>query len=91
MKVKTAFSHLHATVERYDALSANDVEAWRNLCRAHQDYDSALLTPEFAHVISGVRDDVRIIRIHDRDDLKAVLTKASRNKKQNKRKKKKKK
>ena len=73
MKVKTAFSHLHATVERYDALSANDVEAWRNLCRAHQDYDSALLTPEFAHVISGVRDDVRIIRIHDRDDLKAVL------------------
>ena len=63
----------HATVERYDALSASDVEAWRDLCSQHADYDSALLSPEFAHIVSNVRDDVRIIRINEGDALRAVM------------------
>lgn len=73
MTSKTAYSRLRATVELYEALSAQDIDTWRALCRAHQDYDSALLTPEFASIISSVRDDVRIVRIHEADVVKAVL------------------
>lgn len=60
-------------INRYDELTATDVETWRTLCRQHQDYDSALLTPEFACVIASVRTDVRIVTLRQDGLLKAIL------------------
>ena len=62
-----------ASVDRFGLLSATELEAWRELTDANLDYDSALLTPEFAGVVAGVRDDVRIIRAFDNGQLIAVL------------------
>ncbi len=61
-------SQLSARLVRYDELTPSEVEQWRGLCDQRHDYQSALLRPEFASIMSSIRDDVRIA-LFERDDL----------------------
>lgn len=58
---------------RFDELTPADVERWRALCDTHEDFQSALLSPEFAYVLACIRKDVRIALFMQEEELKAVL------------------
>lgn len=69
----TVAHNYDVTVKTFEQLQPVEIEGWRALCAGHEDYDSALFTPEFAEIIAGVRDDVRVIVAKDDGALKAVL------------------
>lgn len=62
-----------ARLVRYDELTEALIEDWRKLLAENTDFDSALLTPEFAALVSTVRDDARILLIERAGRLQALL------------------
>ncbi len=54
-------------------LSPADIAAWNALRAGHPDYDTPLLSPEFAKAIGGVRRDARVSLIEDAQGLAAVF------------------
>lgn len=50
-------------------LSPEDVLAWNALRAAHSDYNSPLLSPEFAQICGANRSDARVTLIHDEAGL----------------------
>jgi CelD/BcsL family acetyltransferase involved in cellulose biosynthesis len=54
-------------------LQPRDIAAWNALRAAHSEYDTPLLSPEFAVVASKGRADARVALIEDGDGLAAVL------------------
>ena len=63
----------YAVVRRWDELTAEQIEAWRDLSAASPAYSGALQSPEFTQMISGIRDDVRVILVSRGAKLVAVL------------------
>ncbi|WP_084419230.1 GNAT family N-acetyltransferase [Henriciella litoralis] len=60
-------------VVRADELDDAEKAQWKSLCAQHPDYDSALFQPEFAELVAGVRDDVRVALYSRGEQLVGVL------------------
>ena len=54
-------------------LTPQDVAAWNGLRAGHPDYDTPLLSPEFAKAVGGGRRDARVSLIEDAQGLAAVF------------------
>ncbi len=50
-----------------------DMQAWNGLRAAHQDYNSPLLSPEFAQTVGRERPDARVVLFHDEAGLAGVF------------------
>lgn len=62
-----------AKLVRYGELTPADIRSWNALLAQDEAYDSALLTPEFAGLVSSIRDDVRILLLHNGNLLEGIL------------------
>ena len=52
--------YLSVSVVRPDQLSAQDVQAWRDLAAGHPAFANPLLGPDFAQAVAAVRPDARV-------------------------------
>lgn len=55
-------------------LSPGDLLAWNGLRAGHVDYNSPLLSPEFAQTVSENRPDARVVLFHDEAGLAGVFS-----------------
>lgn len=62
-----------AIIKRMDELTDAEIAAWRTLCEGEASFSGALQSPDFAKMISEIRDDVRVILVSRGDKLVAVL------------------
>ncbi|MGH1422480.1 MAG: GNAT family N-acetyltransferase [Hyphomonas sp.] len=54
-------------------VSSADAQAWNDLRAAHPDYNSPLLSPEFARTVGQNRSDARVVLLHDEAGLAGVF------------------
>ena len=68
-KQNTSFTCAIQTVSQ---ISEGDRQAWGALCASDFDFDTPLLSPDFAELISKTRDDVKCILIHETETARLV-------------------